>query len=221
MTGWFIAAAIVLLIAFFPVAVQLRYDADGTYVAVRIGLYKMQLIPKPKSGKMKKEKSQKTKKEKPKKEKKAKEPKGKTAAQGGSILDFWPFVELAWSFLGAFRRKLLLKELTLQVAIGGEDAAKSAILYGQAQAVLNAVYPRFRQLFRIQKENVGIRCDFTEPKMNITAALHIRLLVGDVLHLALIYGLKALKAFLTFRGKRKAVCNSADTDTILNDKAVQ
>ena len=57
MIGWIIAAAIVLLIAFFPVAVQLLYDADGTYVAVRIGLYKMQLVPKPKSGKTKKEKS--------------------------------------------------------------------------------------------------------------------------------------------------------------------
>ena len=221
MIGWIIAAVFVLLIVFFPVAVLLRYDTNGTFAAVWIGPYKMQLMPKPKADKPKKEKPKKAKKERPKKDKKPKEPKEKQPGQGGSVLDFWPFVELAWSFLGHFRRKLLLKELTLQVAVAGDDAAKTAIHYGQAQAILNTVYPRFRQMFRIRKENVGIRCDFTQTQMTVTAALHIRLLVGDVLHLALVYGLRALKEFFVFRNKRKTVCKHADTDTILKDKAVQ
>ena len=130
-------------------------------------------------------------------------------------------MELVWSFLGTFRRKLLLKELTLRICFGGTDAAQTAMNYGRAQAVLGAVYPRLRQGFRIQKENVGVSCDFTQDKMCVTAVLHIRVLVGDLLHLALVYGVKGLKAFLAFRKKRKPVCMSADTDTILKDKAVQ
>ena len=219
MIGWIIAAAILLLIGFFPLSVKIKYDADGTYAAVMIGPYKLQLVPKKNDGTGKKEKPKKQKKEAEPKEKKKKKP--KQPGQGGSILDFWPFVELVWSFLGTFRRKLLLKELTLRICFGGTDAAQTAMNYGRAQAVLGAVYPRLRQGFRIQKENVGVSCDFTQDKMCVTAVLHIRVLVGDLLHLALVYGVKGLKAFLAFRKKRKPVCMSADTDTILKDKAVQ
>lgn len=219
MIGWLIAVAVLLLICFFPLAVLVRYDADGTYAAVRIGPFNLQLMPKKAAKKEKKEKAPKQKKEK--KPRKKKEPKPKTTGQGGSVLDFWPFVELVWSLLGTFRRKLLLKELTLRVCFGGEDAAKSAIHYGQAQAVLSAVYPRLRQAFRIQRENVGVSCDFTQSKMTVTAALHIRILVGDILHLALVYGCRALREFFVFRNKRKPVCEKTATHTTLKDKAVQ
>ena len=197
MIALIIVLVILALILLLPLGARVRYDADGPWAAVTVGPVCLQLLPR------------REKKPRKPKQKRGKEKKPAPAAApkpGGSVRDFWPFVELGFSFLGAVRRKLLLRELIFHVSFGGQDPAKTAIRYGQAQAVLGAVYPRLAGAFRIRRQDVGVHCDFTESGMRVYARLWIQFRVGDLLWLGIVYGVRALKTYLAFSKKRKAAC---------------
>ena len=81
------------------------------------------------------------------------------------------------------------------ITFDGEDPAQSAIRYGQAQAVAHALLPQLGQVFRIRRQAVSLECAFTDGLLRVTCYLQVRLLVLDVLALALRYGLRAYRIY--------------------------
>ena len=146
--GWLIALGIVVVLAIIPLGASVIYDQNGPLVRIIAGPLKIQVFPmkkKAKQDKPKKEKKQakekpsnKEKKAKDNQEKKKKQPKDPDE-KGGSILDFWPFVELALNFLGDFRRKLRVGHLKLHMTMAADDPADLAINYGRANAAMAAM----------------------------------------------------------------------------------
>ena len=212
--GWLIALGIVVVLAILPLGASVIYDQSGPLVRIIAGPLKIQVYPMKKKAKQDKPKKEKKQpKEKPaqkgkkagqdQKKKQSKDPDEK----GGSILDFWPFVELALNFLGDFRRKLRVGHLKLHMTMAADDPADLAINYGRANAAMAALIAQLERLFVIQHRDVHINCDFIADKTTILARLDISITLGRIISLVVCYGIRALKTYLSIQKKRKGGAN--------------
>ena len=227
--GWWIALAILVLLAILPLGVSVIYNEDGPLIRVIAGFIKIKVFPRKK--KAKKEKPKKEKKKKKKKEEaepktpeetpdtvSEEQPAADTTPKeeefledipeepksGGSILDFLPLVKLGIDFLGEFfSRKLRVNVLELKITLGGGDPCDLATNYGRAWAAIGNLWPKLEEFFVIKKRDVNIQCDFTADKTLIAARLDISITLGRLLGLVFRYAWKALVTFLKIRKKRK------------------
>lgn len=217
--GWLIALGIVVVLAILPLGADLIYDQHGPLVRIIAGPLKLQVFPLKKKAKQDKPTKEKKRKEpeqteppaeeqsaEPGREKKKKPPKDPDE-QGGSILDFLPFVELVFNFLGDFRRKLRIGYLKLHLTMGGGDPADLAINYGRANAGVAALIAQLERLFVIKNRDVHINCDFTAEETTILARLDISITLGRIISLLVGYAARALKTYLSIRKKRKGGAN--------------
>ena len=117
--------------------------------------------------------------------------------------DFLPLVKVALNFLGAFRRKLRVNRLELKLILAGGDPCDLAVNYGRAWAAVGNLMPRLERLFVIKKRDVEVECDFTASETLVIARLDLTVTLGRLLGLAIVYGVRALKEFLTLQKKRK------------------
>lgn len=197
--GWLIGLGIVVLLAVLPLGVRIRYDCDGIAVTVLAGPVRILVFPRTKKEKKKKEKP------KPEKKKTApseKEPPKKEKA-GGSLTDFLPLVKLALELLNCFRRKLRVDNLRLKLVLAGDDPCDLAVNYGRAWAALGNLLPRLERVLVIRKRDLNVECDFTADSTVVTAGLDITITLGRLITLAVVYGLRGLKEFLSISKKRK------------------
>ena len=209
--GWWITLGMVTLLAILPLGVRVLYDADGPLVKIVLGPLKLTVFPRPKKEPKQKKKTE----EKPVKKQNAEEnlpkppqpppePKPKKEKkQGGSLKDFFPFVKLAFDFLGDFRRKLRLNELYLRLILASEDPCDLAINYGKTWTAVGNLIPALERWFVIQKRDVEVECDFTASETKIIARLEITITLGRLLSLVAVYAFRGLKEFFVFRNKRK------------------
>ena len=196
--GRLIGLGIVVLLAVLPLGVRIRYDCDGIAVTVLAGPVRILVFPRPKKEKKKKEKP------KPEKKKTApseKEPPKKEKA-GGSLTDFLPLVKLALELLNCFRRKLRVDNLRLKLVLAGDDPCDLAVNYGRAWAALGNLLPRLERVLVIRKRDLNVECDFTADSTVVTAGLDITITLGRLIALAVVYGLRGLKEFLSISKKR-------------------
>ena len=216
--GWLIALGIVVVLAIIPLGASVIYDQNGPLVRIIAGPLKIQVFPMKKKAKQDKPKKEKKKKEpepsetpsaeqpaEPVKEKKKKPP--KDPDEGGSILDFWPFVEMVFDFLGDFRRKLRIGHLKLHLTMAGDDPCDLAINYGRANAGLAALIAQLERLFVIKHRDVHINCDFMASETTILARLDISITLGRIISLLVCYAVRALKTYLSIQKKRKGGAN--------------
>ena len=118
------------------------------------------------------------------------------------ILDL---ARLAADTLGNLRRKLRMEELMLRVRFGGgDDAAKTAILYGRAWAVIGALLPCLERIFVIKKRDIGAELDYNvDEKMAVDAHTVLTITIGRALALALRAGIGFLKIYQAYQDKNK------------------
>lgn len=214
MKALLIVLLVLAAIASLPVGARVRYDADGVLLRLVAGPVRIGLLPKKKKTPKQQEtearkKEQKKEKKQAAQEKKAAQDEKKPTAEGkapekkgGSVLDFLPLLEPAFDFLGAFRRRLLLRRLVLKVTFAGGDPCELALNYGRAWAAVGNLMPCLERWFRIRKRDVSVQCAFTGGSMAVEAELYITITVGWVLYLGVHHGLRLLRAFLRVKKKR-------------------
>lgn len=227
--GWWIALGILVLLAILPLGVNVRYDADGPVVRIIAGPVRYTLIPKKKKDRPKKEKKpRKSKKastepsaqtqeptaeisekdtpenKKDKKDKKTAAKNEKAEKKGGSILDFLPLVEIALDFIGEFfGRTLHIDVLYLKFTMAGGDPCDLALNYGRAWAAVGTLWAKLDEWMTIKKRDIQIQVDFEGSETLVNARLDLTLTLGRLISLAVRYGIKALRAFLKIKNKRK------------------
>ena len=194
MSGCFvlgIIAAVFVLIGCIPVGVDARYHENALALRLKIGLFKLQILPaKPKK-----------KKAAPKKEKSAPKnaaakpakPKKQFQMPKLTLQDILALVDLACDTLGNLRRKLRVEVLVLHVTLGGSDPAKAAILYGRAWAGIGMLTPKLDRLFVIKKRDICPILDYNREQMSVDAHLILTITIGRALALGLKAGLGFLK----------------------------
>lgn len=198
--GWLIALGIVTVLAVLPLGIRIRYDCDGAVGTLIAGPVRITLFPRPKKeNKEKKPKGKKPKKQNPK-------PTPQTAEKkksGGSLTDFLPLVKLGLELLDRFRRKLRVDNLQLKLVLGGGDPCDLAVNYGRAWAALGNLLPNLERVLVIRKRDLNIECDFTADSTLVTFGIDITITLGRLIALAVVYGLRALKEYLSISKKRK------------------
>lgn len=208
--GWLMALAVLVLLAWLPLGVRVRYDSGGPLLKLLAGPVKITLYPRPKK-KPKPEKKapeatsepEEPRQEEPQPPQPPKEEPSKPKQKGGSLLDFLPLVKTALDLLGDFRRKLRVNDLELKLILGGGDPCDLAVNYGRAWTAVGNLIPQLERLFVIKKRDIQVECDFTASETLVIARLDVTITLGRLLSLAVRYGLRALKEFLTIKKKRK------------------
>ena len=197
MTWWMIVLlilAVFFLIGCIPVGADVSHLGGVLTVKAKIGLLRLTLLPKKPKKPQKQKKSKKSKK-KPKPEK----PKEKKKPQplSGGISGVMELLQFACDTLGDLRRKLRMERLELHIRFGaGDDAAKTAISYGRAWALIGTMLPMLERIFVIKERDIGAELDYNkEEKMTLDARLCITITIGRTLALALRAGIRFLKIY--------------------------
>lgn len=210
--GWLVTLGVIFFLAVLPLGVSVKYNAGGLLARVILGPVRFTVYPRPKREKKEKESKKQIKTEQSdQKEDLPKPPQppeeGKTVEaqkeKGGSLTDFLPLVKVALDFLGDFRRKLRLKRLELKLILAGSDPCDLAVNYGRAWAAVGNLMPHLERLFVIKKRNIEVECDFTADRTLVIAHADVTITLGRLLALAVRYGIRALKEFLSIQKKRK------------------
>ena len=185
--------AVLVLIGCIPVGVDARYNAEGVFLAAKIGPFRLQLLPQKPKKKPKKRKQQKKQPEKAPAKAGTQEKKPNPLLSGG-VDGLMQLLDLAFDTLGDLRRKLRVNELTLRVLIGGaDDPAKAAMGYGRAWAAIGVITPALERLFVIKKRDIQPALDYTISNTQVDAQLVTTITIGRSLALALRAGIRFLK----------------------------
>lgn len=192
-------AIVLFLIMQIRVGCKAEYDRDGVRVFVRVGAFHICVFPLKKKNTEKKPKKAK----KPKKEKKPKEPVPMKEKIGGALGYVQTLLPVVIKAVGYFFRKLQIDTLCLRLVAGAPDPADAATVYGTAVAALGALWQPLTQAFDVKDGNARVDLDFEADQMTLwaTAALSIR--IGQILWLAVYFGIWALVRFLGERKRQK------------------
>ena len=184
---------VLVLIGCIPVGVDVRYNAEGVFLAAKLGPFRLQLLPQKPKKKPKKRKQQKKQPEKAPAKAEPQEKKANPLLSGG-VDGLMQLLDLAFDTLGDLRRKLRVNELTLRVLIGGaDDPAKAAMGYGRAWAAIGVITPALERLFVIKKRDIQPALDYTISNTQVDAHLVTTITIGRSLALALRAGIRFLK----------------------------
>ena len=206
--GWGIFFACLVVLALLPLGIRASYGEAGFEARVIAGPVKITLFPRKKRKKKPKtaDSLEKTTQETTKASSEKKRPETETTEKdepgmqsGGSLERFVPWIRLALDFLGALRRKIRLDNLYLHVVLAGDDPCDLAVNYGRAWAAVGDLRPKLERIFVIRKRDIQVGCDFAAEKITVAARGDMTMTLGRTLCLGTIYGIRALKIFLTMK----------------------
>lgn len=188
-----IIGVILFALAVLPFHIRIVYEGEPK-VFLRVLFLNLCLFPRPpgkplklrafKKGYPKEKEKKKRKKEKP--EKPAENEERSLAALRRKIA---LYIRVAMRVLEKFKKHILLEELTIRIALGGEDAAKTAVTCGivsQSVAYLLAWLDDNFACKRRMKSDVNVACDFTNPLSVYRLSLGARLCLWQILDIAII-----------------------------------
>lgn len=194
---------VLFLIGQIRVGCKAVYDQDGPQVFVRVGTFRIQVFPlkKKNSGKAKETKPKKAKKGKT--EKAPKEPVPLPEKIGGALGYVEALLPVLLDAVKYFARKLQIDTLHVKLTAGSSDPADAAAVYGKASAALGALWHPLTKTFDVKDGYARVDLDFEAQQMTIccTAALSIK--IGQVVWLAVYFGIRALVRFLRERKRQK------------------
>lgn len=196
---------VLFLIGQIRVGVAAGYTEDGLDVRARLGPIRIKVFPRP--GKEEKEK-------KPKKKKTKKPKKGKTGQdgepqekerkpKGGVLILARELIPLALEAAGCFWRRLVVDQLELCLTVGCPDPADAAMLYGQANAALGAMWEPLTKAFHVKDGHAHVQVDFDAQGTTVYGKAALSLKIGQILWLGLHFGLKALLGFIRYKRQMK------------------
>ena len=190
---------ILALILLLRVGVIAEYSEEGFTVMLKAGPLSFLIFP----GK-EKEKKKKDKKEKKKKDKKEKE---KPEKKGGSFRLIMEILPQVFDMLSAFRQKLQIDDLRIHFVSASDSPYTAALNYGYASAALGTLLALIENFFKLKKRDITTDVSFTDKSPTVFLKAQLTIRIGQILGIAIVYGLKILKTFLKFKrenSQRKA-----------------
>ncbi len=175
--GWCLLAllAVLVVMMFIPLWIALEVDYDRFCAQIKVLCFSFRLYPrekKPAREKKKPYQPQHLKTEAPKQEsaKDAAKPPPEAAGPSGRTLEKKQRIRLsqmldifstAGKLMKSFLRVIRVEDVKLVLPVHGEDAAQTAIEYGQIQAALGTAFGALQNLFEVGLKQVDIIPDFT------------------------------------------------------------
>ena len=179
---------ILVLAALLRIGIIAEFGEDGALVYARIGPFKRKLFPqKEKTGKRAERKAAKAALKKAERKKKKELAKAAAADEKkpGLLKDLKEMLPAVKQTLSRLRRRLLVKKLTVWYLAAGEDAAKTAMTYGNISVAFGAFTPLLENSFKIKRRDFRTAVDFIGTQPKIYVSVHISLAVWECVYIAL------------------------------------
>ena len=197
MTALWIILAIALvltLLNLLPVGVDAAYAEGAFSLAARIGPARLHLLPKASDAKPGKAKAKKPKK------KKSAPPDAQTLLK---------LAELGLQALDRLRQKLHVRLLRLVFVSGAPDPYDTALAFGCVNAALGALTPLAERTLCIDERDIQTGVDFDAERPRIDARIVCTIRIGQIVAVALIFGVGYLKQKLQAKKARAARAKTA------------
>ncbi len=197
MTALWIILAIALvltLLNLLPVGVDAAYAEGAFSLAARIGPARLHLLPKAPDAKPGKAKPKKPKK------KKSAPPDAQTLLK---------LAELGLQALDRLRQKLHVRLLRLVFVSGAPDPYDTALAFGCVNAALGALMPLAERTLCIDERDIQTGVDFDAERPRIDARIVCTIRIGQIVAVALIFGVRYLKQKLQAKKARAARTKTA------------
>lgn len=206
MRALYILAAVILvlfLIGQVRVGGRAEFNAQGFFLWVRLGRINIKILPMaPKEEKPPKPKKPKKKKE-PRKPKKEKEPVPLPEKIGGALEYAQALLPVGLEAARGLWRGLRVDTLELELTAGGSDPADAAMLYGQANAALGALWHPLTKAFHVKDGAARVKLDFDAPGTTVYGQASLSIKIGTAVWIGLRAGVKALFGALAARKRLK------------------
>ena len=190
MTALFIVIAVLILVALLRIGLNIEYGNEGFIVKVKVGPFLLRVIPKkrkkPRPARRSKDKPEKKRKKKKRagaerKEKdKDKETKQKKPGGLAELEQMLPMIKKA---LGRFRRRFLIKRLTVIFTAAGSDASATAAMYGYANVAIGMLDPILDNAFRIRRRDFRTYVDFIAQKPTVYIKAVVSLALWEAVYI--------------------------------------
>lgn len=208
MNSWIIVGIVLLflfLLLQLRIGAVLEYGQDNLQLEIRVGPGHIKIYPKLKPQKVS---------DKKKKQKANSNSAGKMSSESGKkkgrrlsldqLTDLAQrFIPLALEAAGCLWNKLIMDDLEISVTAGSHDPADSAMLYGQIHSGLAALWGPMNQAFHVKNGRAHVEIDFESNSIMLYVKTAISIKIGQVLWIALYFGVKALKQLLRYRKAQK------------------
>lgn len=192
------------LIGQIRVGCKAAYDQDGIQVFVRIAAFHLRVLPlKEKDGKKAPKKKKEKKAKQTKAVKKPKEPVALEEKIGGALGYIETLLPVLLKAVGYFLKKLQIDTLHLRLTAGSADPADAAMVYGQANAALGALWYPLTDAFDVKDGYAKVELDFASERMKLCAEAALSIKIGQVLWLVVYFGICTLVRFLRERKRQK------------------
>lgn len=196
---FFIVFLILWAVLCIRVGGTVEYSKAGLFVWMRVGRIQITLFPLKPKEKKKAAKSGGKKVAKP--EKKEPETQEKRGGMLGLIRAMLP---LLLDTANRFRKKIRIAPLEVLLTIPGlEDPARSAVRYGQANAMLGSVWPALNRAFDIRDSRIGTRVNFEEEDVRVYMKAGVSIRIGQALWIGVRFAVAGLVQFIQYRGKNR------------------
>lgn len=193
---------VLLLVGQVRVGGRAEFNAEGFFLWVRLGRFQIKILPAaPK--KEKPAKPKKLKEKKPKKPKKAKPPAPLPEKIGGALEYAQALLPVALEAAKGMWRGLRVDVLELELTAGGSDPADTAMLYGQANAALGALWVPLTKAFHVKEGAARVKLDFDAPGTTVYGQAELSIKIGTVVWIGLRTGWKALFGALAAKKRLK------------------
>lgn len=198
-------ALVLFLIGQVRVGGRAVFNAEGFFLWIRLGRFQLKILPaKPVEKPEKPPKPPKPKKKKePKKPQKEKPPVPLPEKLGGALEYAQALLPVALEAAKGMWRGLRVDTLDLELTAGGSDPADAAMLYGQANAALGALWYPLTKAFHVKDGSARVRLDFDAPGTTVYGAAALSIKIGTVVWISLRAGVKALSGALAAQKRLK------------------
>jgi len=134
----------------------------------------------------------------------------------GSMGEFMDTLKAVFNMLGRFKRRLLIKQLTLYYISAGEDPANTALQFGAANAVFEGIMPQIKKNFRVRRLDMRAGFDFTSGQQKIYAKAILSIAVWEAVYaiIALFPIIIAIFKKMPKRNKSRANTNTEKPENI-------
>ena len=206
MKALFVLAVLVLILLLLGqvrVGGRAEFNEKGFFLWIRLGRFKLKILPAgPKEEKVGKPKKPKKEKE-PKKPKKERPPTPLPEKVGGALEYAQALLPVALEAAKGMWRGLRVDVLELELTAGGSDPADTAMLYGQANAALGALWHPLTKAFHVKDGTARVKLDFDAPGTTVYGQAALSIKIGTVVWIGLRAGWKALFRALAARKRLK------------------
>lgn len=204
MKALFVLAVLVLILLLLGqvrVGGRAEFSAEGFFLWIRLGRFKLKILPAgPREKKPKKPKKQ---KKEPKEPKKEKPPTPLPEKIGGALEYAQALLPVALEAAKGMWRGLRVDVLELELTAGGSDPADAAMLYGQANAALGALWHPLTRAFHVKDGTARVKLDFDAPGTTVYGQAALSVKIGTLVWIGLGAGWKALFGALAARKRLK------------------